>query len=283
MASNLVNGSFSNISKALDNVLSSMQSEGADTFKDGIWRIRSRVKYNGGYENILYSSSNGIKNSSVDTGKITMITSEETEVNENLRVNPLCDFVNNTFLSDKLVGWCGHSKEVKADDDKAGRVFITTEELNDANSFSNIKTVIFDAGKAVGSCKTLMETVDVREDITSGFCAFQEYALETDSNGVPNTLYGFHAGIDGLTGEYEVILSNDNAHCQAVKNVKNGKLTYLSTTDARYNLVPGNFSGAVSLDGYIYYIGIDGYIYKIDKSTYGVVAKSENTVYNYMR
>ena len=278
MAVSLSNGAFTKINKAIDQLIRSMHDEGNDQYKEGIWRMRSRVKYNDSYYNIMNVNSSSINYCDVNTGKITMLTS--VDLASDNRINPLCDFKTGTFNETGLTGWCGHIRVADTSDSKAGRIYITTEESADSDLYSNQKTIIFDAGKAIGTCKNIIQTVDVRADIKSGICLFQEYALDLDDSNVPLTLYGFHGGIDGLTGEYEVLLSNDTSHCKAIKNIKTGKLTYLETTDARYNLVPSNFTQAVTIGECIYYIGCDGYIYKIDASTFELIKKSSWYVNN---
>ncbi len=262
--SELSNCVISKPSLALDNMLINIISQGQDEFTDGKLYGCSYLKYNNSDTWLMNLNSGSIQFPNVNTGKIVNVTSEDYIINENIRVNPLCDFSTGKFNSDKLVGWCGHSKTVVASDGKSGRMFLTTNGLAGANVNGDKRTVIFDAGKAVGTFKNYIETVDCREDIRSGFSVFREYYIDNCSN----TITGFPNGLDGLTGEFEIILADDSGHCKVKKNLKTGEMTYYDSSDPVYNLTPSSFKGAVSLGDYIYYIGKDGYIYKINKTTH---------------
>lgn len=256
MATNLINCFFTPVQLAMDNVLKSFITEGNDTYKDGIWRMSS--KFGTSKNRLISNAGTEIK---VNNGKIIMVSDKDIEVTEDIRVNPLCDFKNSEFNASSLVAYADNSIVADTSDEKHGRRYITVDENIDADDYTNPVTFIVDAGKGVGTYKNIFSTIDCRDDITSGICCFQEFNLEDAQ------CYGFHSNIDGLTGEYEVILSNDSLHCQAIKNIRTGKLTYIEETDPKYNLVPTNFSQAVVIDDYIYYLGIDRYIHKINKTT----------------
>lgn len=263
---NLINSFFTPMQLAMDNVLKNFITEGKDNYKDGIWRMSSKFGTNNN-KLIGISSSEIIANA----GKLVMITNEDMECTEDVRINPLCDFGNSVFNSDKLIAWGDTRNVADTSDAKHMRKYITTYENTEADDYTNPVTYIADAGRCIGTFKNIFSTIDCKASISSGVCCYQEYNLEN------NQCYGFQSGIDGLTEEFEIILSNDSKHCQAKKNIRTGKITYIEETDPLYNVIPSNFGNAVVLGDYIYYIGIDNYIYKLNKTTLEQVKKSTST------
>ena len=256
MSGKLINCYFTPVQLALDNVLNSFIAEGNDTYKDGIWRLSSRLGSNN--QKLFAYSTSGI---TLNSGKFVMVSSEDVEVTENNRLNPLCDFKNGLFNSDKLTAWGDNRVVADTSDYKHMRKTITTQENTEASDYTNPITYIADAGRCIGTMKNVFSTVDCKDNLTSGICCYQEYNLENTQ------CYGFHSNIEGLTGEFEVILSNDSMHCQAKKNIRTGKLTYIEETDPLYNIVPSRFSQAVVIGDYIYYLGADKYVHKVNKNT----------------
>ena len=269
MATKLINCFYTPVQLAMDNALKSFITEGNDTYKDGIWRISS--KFGTSNLKLITVSSSAIN---LNDGKVVMVSSEDVECTEDIRVNPLCDFGNSLFNSDKLVAWGDERIVADTSDSKHMRKYITTQENTDADDYANPVTYIADAGKGIGTFKNIFSSIDCIDNLASGVCCFQEFNLENAQ------CYGFHSNIDGLTGEYEVILSNDSAHCQARKNIRTGKLTYIEETDPVYNLVPSRYSQVVVLGDYFYYIGADEYIHKVNKTTLVEEAKG-TTSYTY--
>ena len=269
MANMLINGHFSRMQLALDRVISSMITEGNDAYKNGIWRMASRFNTN---SKLFTLSSSSL---TVNNGKLYMISDLDVDCNENSRVNPLCDFSNSVFNSVNLVAWADYRTKADNSDYKHGRRDIYDNEYTEADDFANPLNLTFDAGRAIGTFKNIFASIDCKTDLASGVCCFQEYNLEDAQ------CYGFHSNIDGLTSDNEIILSNDSAHCQARKNLKTGKLTYIEETDPVYNLVPTYFSQAVVLGDYIYYVGADSYIHKVNKTTLIEELRSSSSSYSY--
>lgn len=256
MATNLINCFYSPVQLALDKVLKSFIAEGNDTYKDGIWRLSSRL---GSSNKKLFTyTTSGI---TLNSEKIVMISSEDVEVTGDVRLNPLCDFKNSLFNSDKLTAWGDNRVVADTSDYKHMRKTITTLENTEAGEYNNPVTYVTDTGRCLGTMKNIFSTVDCKDNLTSGVCCYQEYNLEDTQ------CYGFHSNIEGLTGEFEVILSNDRLHCQAKKNIRTGKLTYIEETEPLYNVVPSRFSQTVVIGDYIYYLGADNYVHKLNKNT----------------
>lgn len=269
MAIELVNGHFTRLSRIMDAYLMNLKLNKNDQYTDGKWRMYGDFSVN--------NSTFGVSGSAV------MIDSNARELSENMRLNPLCNFKEKTFDKDSLTGYCVNKKVADPSDSKVGRVYLNSEEIADADINANMKTVIFDASKAVGNFKTLYNSINCIDNVLSGVCFYQQYALNTDDSGTPLTTYGFPAGITGLTGEFEIILSNDKLHCQAIKNIKTGKLTYIEETDPRYNIpCPSNFH-AVAIGTKVYFNGFynsdSACIMELDTETWQIRKNTNNNYY----
>ena len=129
MATKLINCFYTPVQLAMDNALKSFITEGNDTYKDGIWRISS--KYGTGNNRLISASSSEIK---AYNGKLVMVSNEDVECTEDVRVNPLCDFGNSLFNSDKLIAWGDARIVADTSDSKHMRKYITTQENTDADN-----------------------------------------------------------------------------------------------------------------------------------------------------
>lgn len=274
MASNLVNGVYTELQDAMDSVLRAIHSIGSDSYEYGKRYISSRAKdrsgnsnyrlTSGANDNLYINGDSGNTNGAL-RGKLPFILNADISSDKfkKLRVNPACNFSDGTVRNDVMIAYGSHSNVVNDDDSKYGYIQYPKDAVEGASRNQSIKTCVWTAGKAVGTFKQLVNSIDICGDVTSGVNVYRTYYPQN----------GFPCNVEGITGEYEVTDGNSYKI-----NILTGERTEILSDSPLKNIgYPSYFSDVVELGGYIYFIDQNSYIEKIDKSTLELVAKSSST------